>query len=378
MRDYQLFSGVKHSDTLTERMKRFRNLTVVCSSAGAGWGVGTSLDKMITMQAQMEHFATSLEGMHDTVTTCQVVLSQLVDGESFLFFTSINEERCISIMGMGCIFFQASLLCAHDMQLPNTSMSITTSRSMCYILNFFLYSISSPTGTDQVKQYQKIHELRRAVAGKNTGGSAPGDYFFEFSCGRGGTSLGSNFPSVSTDPDSALASDTSMNTAHTLEKVNGVGSSIASSDDTGLRAQSSSEKAEPTVAEDIKIEVGDMLEHSSGAALYERLLCSGCFASVIDEDEDKVSSEEAQQPTGTCMGVFQPTDITADVDSGKSTHEVDLVAKQSLADSAVDSKASEAFKAADSLREMKELLASRYRAKTLEDKQRANVAPDGS
>jgi hypothetical protein len=29
----------------------------------------------------MEHFATSLEGMHDTVTTCQVVLSQLVDGE---------------------------------------------------------------------------------------------------------------------------------------------------------------------------------------------------------------------------------------------------------------------------------------------------------
>lgn len=42
--------------------------------------MGTSLDKMITMQAQMEHFATSLEGMHDTVTTCQVVLSQLVDG----------------------------------------------------------------------------------------------------------------------------------------------------------------------------------------------------------------------------------------------------------------------------------------------------------
>ena len=35
---------------------------------------------MIAMQAQMEHFATALEGMHDTVTSCQVVLQQLVDG----------------------------------------------------------------------------------------------------------------------------------------------------------------------------------------------------------------------------------------------------------------------------------------------------------
>ena len=47
---------------------------------GSGWGVGTSLDKMIAMQAQMDHFATALEGMHDTVTSCQVVLQQLVDG----------------------------------------------------------------------------------------------------------------------------------------------------------------------------------------------------------------------------------------------------------------------------------------------------------
>ena len=48
---------------------------------------------MIAMQSQMEHFASSLEGMHDTVTNCQAVLAQLVDGMvlyfsfcSFLFF----------------------------------------------------------------------------------------------------------------------------------------------------------------------------------------------------------------------------------------------------------------------------------------------------
>ena len=56
---------------------------------GAGWGVGTTLDKMIAMQTQMEHFATSLEGMHDTVTSCQAVLSQLIDGEE----NRLNEKH---------------------------------------------------------------------------------------------------------------------------------------------------------------------------------------------------------------------------------------------------------------------------------------------
>ena len=51
--------------------------------------MGTTLDKMIAMQTQMEHFATSLEGMHDTVTSCQAVLSQLIDGEE----NRLNEKH---------------------------------------------------------------------------------------------------------------------------------------------------------------------------------------------------------------------------------------------------------------------------------------------
>ena len=66
---------------------------------GSGWGVGTSLDKMIAMQAQMEHFATALEGMHDTVTSCQVVLQQLVDG------TYANAMYvCMCICVCVCVF----------------------------------------------------------------------------------------------------------------------------------------------------------------------------------------------------------------------------------------------------------------------------------
>ena len=38
------------------------------------WGVGTSLDRMVAVQEQMERFASSLEMMHDTVSTCKVRL----------------------------------------------------------------------------------------------------------------------------------------------------------------------------------------------------------------------------------------------------------------------------------------------------------------
>ena len=39
---------------------------------------------MIAMQAQLENFATALELMHDTVSTCQVVLGQVVKGELWI------------------------------------------------------------------------------------------------------------------------------------------------------------------------------------------------------------------------------------------------------------------------------------------------------
>ena len=49
------------------------------------------------MQAQMEHFATALEGMHDTVTSCQVVLQQLVDG------TYVHTCVCLCVYVNVCL-----------------------------------------------------------------------------------------------------------------------------------------------------------------------------------------------------------------------------------------------------------------------------------
>jgi hypothetical protein len=226
-----------------------------------------------------------------------------------------------------------------------------------------------------VKQYQKIHELRRAVAGKSTGGSAPGDYFFEFSCGRGGTSFGSNYPSMSTDPSPTLESDDSVKGVQSGE-VNVGESSMGREDDAEMLVQSSSHQAETKGAEDIKIEVDDMLEHSSGAALYERLLSSGGFTSVVDDDEeedDKISSEETlQSGSGIVAGVSN--DLAAGVTSGKSTNDVDSEAKPSPTNSVESLKAAEA---AEAMREMKALLASKYK-KTLEDKERGGNSADGS
>lgn len=234
--------------------------------------------------------------------------------------------------------------------------------------------------SDQVKQYQKIHELRRAVAGKSTGGSAPGDYFFEFSCGRGGTSSGSELPPVLTDPSPTLESNESLKSVMS-DGVEVGGSSISCQDDTEMTVQSSSGKAEVVAAEDIKIDVEDMLEHSSGAALYERLLCSGGFTSVVDDDEDededdKTSNVETLRK-GTCMEASASDDITAGNAAEKSTHDTDSEPKHSPTDSVESVKAAEAAKAAEAMREMKELLASKYRAKTLE-KERGVASADGS
>ena len=58
---------------------------------------------MIAMQAQMEHFATALEGMHDTVTSCQVVLQQLVDGtyaNAMYVFVCVYVYLCVCV----CVF----------------------------------------------------------------------------------------------------------------------------------------------------------------------------------------------------------------------------------------------------------------------------------
>lgn len=257
-------------------------------------------------------------------------------------------------------------------------MTIYLSLSI-YNIHVFLLPLSDPlTHSDQVKQYQKIHELRRAVAGKSTGGSAPGDYFFEFSCGRGGTSFGSEFPSVLMDPSPTLESNESLKPVKT-DGVDVGGSSISCKDDAGMPAQSSSGKAEVVAAEDVKIEVEDMLEHSSGAALYERLLCSGGFTSVVDDDEDeddKTSNVETLRK-GTGIEPSVSNDITPGKAAEKSTHDTDAEPKLSSTDSVESVKAAEAAKAAEAMREMKELLASKYRAKTL-DKERGVTSADGS
>ena len=49
-------------------------------------------------------------------------------------------------------------------------------------------NISNLYFPDQVKQYQKIHGLRKAISTTSKkGNSIPSDYFLEFSCGRGGS-----------------------------------------------------------------------------------------------------------------------------------------------------------------------------------------------
>eukprot|EP00596_Hydrurales_sp_CCMP1899_P005065 CAMPEP_0119045792 /NCGR_PEP_ID=MMETSP1177-20130426/42636_1 /TAXON_ID=2985 /ORGANISM="Ochromonas sp, Strain CCMP1899" /LENGTH=756 /DNA_ID=CAMNT_0007018153 /DNA_START=508 /DNA_END=2778 /DNA_ORIENTATION=- len=196
---------------------------------GSGWGVGTTLDKMIAMQTQMENFSTSLESMHDTVMSCKVVLSQLVD--------------------------------------------------------------------DQVKQYGKIHELRRAIAGSQTGNQSQGNYFLEFSFGRGGLQSSSEggvkISVVRKSMDSPIE-----NPVGVVPSVVGdtLGVNLPQGDtppslsdestisDPPLHQSSVKVECEDEL-EDHKVEIGDILEHSSGAALYEQLLSSTKEEdSTIDED----------------------------------------------------------------------------------------------
>ena len=87
---------------------------------------------MIAMQSQMEHFASSLEGMHDTVTNCQAVLAQLVDGIvlyfsfcSFLFlFYFYFYFYFILFLTFFCITFftQRSPLNQMDQQSTNCQL----------------------------------------------------------------------------------------------------------------------------------------------------------------------------------------------------------------------------------------------------------------
>ena len=162
-------------------------------------------------------------------------------------------------------------------------------------------------------------------------------------------------------------------------EVNVDGLSTSRRDDVEMSIQSSSQKAETIAAVDIKIEVEDMLEHSSGAALYERLLSSGGFTSLVDDDEDedeKISTEETVQ-RGSGMGVTECNDITAGLTSEESPHDNNSESKHIPADNAESLKVAEAAKAADAMREIKELLASKYRAKTLEDKEQGKSSADG-
>jgi hypothetical protein len=177
---------------------------------------------------------------------------------------------------------------------------------------------------------------------------------------------------VSTDPSPTLESDKRVKIVQSGE-VN-IGESYigcGNVNDTEVSIQSSSHKVETKATEDIKIEVEDMLEHSSGAAVYEKLLCSGGFTSVVDDDEeygDKVSGEETLR-RGAGMEAGVSNNLAAGFTSGESAHDVDSEPKPSPTNSAESLKAAEAAKAAAAMREMKELLARKYK-KTLDDKER--------
>jgi hypothetical protein len=248
---------------------------------GSGWGVGTTLDKMIAMQTQMENFSTSLESMHETVTSCKVVLSHLVD--------------------------------------------------------------------DQVKQYEKIHELRRAVAGSQTGNQSQGNYFLEFSFGRGGLQSSSEVgvkssavrESTDSPTENPVMSGVLGDTPESLSDESAISSMVAS--DPPLHQSSVKVECEDEI-DDHKVEIGDILEHSSGAALYEQLLSS-------TREEDSTIDEDTGEEGGANTGEYNSNITTPEGQTWKTCSD------DSSSGIVNDDKAGHN---ASHLKEIRELQAARY------------------
>ena len=155
-----------------------------------------------------------------------------------------------------------------------------------------------------MKQYQKIHGLRKAIATSKKGNSLPSDYFLEFSCGRGGNAdenkrsfLSSSelepnqefFEKEFSQPDSEMKnldekfSRNSSNIALPKLVVNETNTVLC-------------ERTEVVDdVRDIKVEVENILAHSSGASLLERMLQNHQMTSSYENEEgEKESGTETE------------------------------------------------------------------------------------
>ena len=157
---------------------------------------------------------------------------------------------------------------------------------------------------------------------KNSGTSFPGDYYFEFSCGRGGSSSenvhtrGSGTESAS---QSASENESEYHAAHGTEDDlrplphgfsaavtdNVVGDAVEETQnflvpkrddevvDNGIVSAKSTVSAEVEVEEiDLKVTVDSILDHSSGAALYEQIVSFD--TTVSEESADLNESAEGE------------------------------------------------------------------------------------
>lgn len=182
--------------------------------------------------------------------------------------------------------------------LPLIASLIRTSHShhYIYIPNSYL--------PDQVKQYQKIHGLRKAIATSKKGNSLPSDYFLEFSCGRGGNADENKRSFLS-------SSDLEPNQDFNEKKFSQPGSEMQNLDEKLSRNSSNVALPKLVVNEtntvlcertevvddvrDIKVEVENILEHSSGASLLERMLQNHQMTSSYENEEgEKGSGEETE------------------------------------------------------------------------------------
>jgi hypothetical protein len=152
-----------------------------------------------------------------------------------------------------------------------------------------------------VKQYQKIHGLRKAIATSKKGNSLPSDYFLEFSCGRGGNADENKRSFLS-------SSDLEPNQEFFEKKFSQPDSEMQNLDEKFSRNSSNIALPKLVVNEtntvlcertevvddvrDIKVEVENILEHSSGASLLERMLQNHQMTPSYENEEGEKGGEK--------------------------------------------------------------------------------------
>ena len=212
---------------------------------------------------------------------------------------------------------------------------------------------------------------------KNSGTSYPGDYYFEFSCGRGGSSSEnvSRGNETSSASQSAAENESECNAIHGTEDdlkplPDGFSAAVADSiigdatEETQKSVTVKRDKADvdreiiaarSTVTSeveevDLKVTVDSILDHSSGAALHDQIMCFSTTASEENEEmNESTEGENLKSVSASSSDIVQSTDRHTNPD-----FEVENSDGLSSSTAAV-------------MEDVAELRAIRYRAKKLEE-----------